>query len=463
MLYKAQILEQLEQHKVALFGLGITGMSMLRFLLSQNISPDVFDTQQAPSENAQKHELLGQVASFFGPITDDQFEQYDYVLISPGISLRHPAIVQAKANGVQVFCDIELFAQVNTKPVLAVTGSNGKSTVVAWLTDFLNRVGKKAVVCGNFGVPVLDVINEDVDAFVIELSSFQLDTTESLVCEAGCVLNVSPDHLDRYDSFADYAKSKRKIYQNAKTAIFNGDDELTIPRVSKASNDVDTDLAAPHVAFGIGSEVTPGLLWRYDPKNQFLYYGNNVIADFSTFALSGHHNALNALAVMALANTIGVYVKNDIAHLAEFSGLTHRCQHVRTLNNVAFVDDSKATNIASCQAAIGGLATKKNIILIAGGDAKGAELSELNEVIENHVKAVVALGKDKHQFVNFVASEKLHLVTSMKDAVDVANSLAVSQDIVLLSPACASIDMFRNYQARAAAFIDAVTQLGDQS
>ncbi|MDA8621816.1 UDP-N-acetylmuramoyl-L-alanine--D-glutamate ligase [Psychrosphaera sp.] len=442
MYQQAEILQQLKASKVALFGLGLTGMSMFRYLLKNDIQPDVFDGKFEDASSAKGSDLFDGINTQFGNITDTQFNEYTYLLISPGISLATPAVSNAIKNGVQVFCDVELFARVNTKPVLAVTGSNGKSTVVAWLTDFLNRVGEKAVVCGNFGVPVLDVIDQDVDVFVIELSSFQLDTTESLQCEAATVLNVSPDHLDRYESFEDYAASKRKIYKHAKLEIYNANDKLTWNHSSHAQS------------FGLEKGD-----WQYDPDTMSLCHNGVVIADFSTFALSGHHNGLNAVSVLALASALNIDIKNNIESLSIFSGLTHRCQFVTELNNVKFIDDSKATNIASCQAAINGLAANKNIILIAGGDAKGAELSELSQDIKNHVKHVVALGKDKQQFVQFVQASSLTLVDSMPEAVQQAYAQSKPNDVVLLSPACASIDMFSNYQARAAAFIDAVHHL----
>ncbi|GAA0293289.1 UDP-N-acetylmuramoyl-L-alanine--D-glutamate ligase [Psychrosphaera haliotis] len=442
MYQQAEILQQLKASKIALFGLGLTGMSMFRYLQKHDIKPDVFDGKFEAASSAKNSELFDGLNTQFGNITDTQFNGYEYLLISPGISLTTPAISNAIKNGVQVFCDVELFAQVNVKPVLAVTGSNGKSTVVAWLTDFLNRVGKKAVVCGNFGVPVLDVIDQAVDVFVIELSSFQLDTTESLKCEAATVLNVSPDHLDRYESFEDYAASKRKIYKHAKLEIYNANDELTWNQSEHAQS------------FGLEKGD-----WQYVPDRQNLCQNGQVIADFSTFALAGHHNGLNAVSVLALASAVGIDAKSNIDSLSVFSGLTHRCQFVVELNNVKFIDDSKATNIASCQAAINGLAANKNVILIAGGDAKGAELSELSLDIQNHVKHVVALGKDKQQFVQFVDDSSLTLVESMPEAVQKAYAQSKPGDIVLLSPACASIDMFSNYQARAAAFIDAIHHL----
>ncbi len=461
MLKTSQTLQQLVTAKVAIVGLGITGMSMLRFLLTNNIVPTVYDSRETPPINAQHGELLGQVTSHFGAMDSKSLADFDVILLSPGISLKEPAIEYAIQSGIDVFCDIELFARVNTKPVIAVTGSNGKSTVVAWLTDFINKIGKRAVVCGNFGVPVLDVIDQDVDVFVLELSSFQLDTTSSLMCEAATVLNVSPDHLDRYDSYELYGASKRRIYKNAATCLFNADDLLTKPIPEQFNNKQHSTLVnkKPQLqSFGFYSERRPAT-WSFEPNSQTLYYQQEAIANFSTFMLKGNHNALNALSVMALATAVGIKVKHAIAELASFEGLAHRCQLIENWNDVRFIDDSKATNIGSTIAAVSGLAINKNIVLIAGGDAKGADLSELTPVLKEHVKQVVALGKDKEQFSTFVPATGLTFVNSIAEAVKEAALHAQAGDIILLSPACASIDMFQNYQARAAAFISAVSSL----
>ena len=444
-------LTSLSNSKVALVGLGLTGMSMLRYLLEHNITPDVFDSRETPPINAQHDELLAQVSCQFGPIPTKQFSDYDLVLISPGISLKEPALQYAKSIGIDVFCDIELFARVNTKPVIAVTASNGKSTVVAWLTDFLNRIGKKAVACGNFGIPVLDVIDQSVDVFVMELSSFQLDTTESLVCTAASVLNITPDHLDRYESFADYAASKRKIYRHAQLVLANADDELT--HLLQESHNEDSTAVQ---FFGLQSPFE-SMMWSYEPATGELNHHQNVIANLNQGQMRGHHNGLNALAVLALASSLDINVEQHIDKLHAFSGLVHRCQPIKEWHGIRFIDDSKATNVASTIAAVSGLANGKNIVLIAGGDAKGADLSELKAPIEPHIKALIALGKDKAGFAQVVEPNVLSFVDDMSEAVARAIEKAQSGDIVLLSPACASIDMFQNYQARAAAFIQAVT------
>ena len=455
-------LTSLKNTKVALVGLGLTGMSMLRYLLENGVVPDVYDSRQAPPINSQSDELLAQVTCQFGEIPTKQFADYELVLISPGISLSEPAIQYAQNIGIEVFCDIELFARVNTKPVIAVTASNGKSTVVAWLTDFLNKIGQHAIACGNFGVPVLDVIDQVADVYVMELSSFQLDTTSSLKCQAASVLNITPDHLDRYASFDDYAQSKRKIYRHAELVLANGDDELT-HFDTQSLQQFNPDARIPSVQFfGLQNELHP-LMWSYEPETGDLFHHQQVIGNLNQGQMRGHHNGLNALAVLALASSLNIAVDEHIDQLWSFTGLVHRCQPVKGWQGIRFIDDSKATNVASTIAAVNGLGTGatagQNIILIAGGDAKGADLSELKSVIDENVKTLVALGKDKHQFEAFVEPHKLSLVEDMAEAVNVAVEKARRGDIVLLSPACASIDMFQNYQARAAAFIAAVHQV----
>lgn len=452
-------LTSLQNTKVALVGLGLTGMSMLRFLLEHEIVPDVFDSREAPPINSQSDQLLAQVNCQFGEIPTKQFADYELVLISPGISLSEPSLQYAQSIGVDVFCDIELFARINTKPVIAVTASNGKSTVVAWLTDFLNKIGNHAIACGNFGVPVLDVIDQKADVFVMELSSFQLDTTSSLHCKAASVLNITPDHLDRYDSFKDYANAKLKIYRHAELVLANKNDELTHLDI-EALTHYNPEANVPSVQFfGLHNESQP-IMWSYEPTTGDIIHHQSIIGNLNQGQMRGHHNGLNALAVLALASSLGIDVKEHLDALWSFTGLVHRCQPIKGWQGIRFIDDSKATNVASTIAAVHGLGDSnnagQNIILIAGGDAKGADLSELKEVIDKNVKTLVAMGKDKHQFEGFVEPHKLHLVEDMQQAVSAAIQQARHGDIVLLSPACASIDMFQNYQARAAAFIAAV-------
>ena len=438
-------IQELKQSKVAVVGLGMSGMSTLRFLLGQDIKPEVFDSRVNPPVADKDQEFINQITHTFGPFELTQFVDFDYVIVSPGISLKEPAINEALKSNDNVFCDVELFARINTKPVIAVTGSNGKSTVVAWLEDFLCRLGKNAVACGNYGVPVLDVVEQgyngkEVDVFVLELSSFQLESTHSLMCDAATVLNVTPDHMDRYDSFSEYGKAKLNIYTHADLCLYNNDDFSTKPL--NGCNTVH--------AFGTSTQSRAENYWQFDRSNDNLLLNNEVIGSLADLALTGGHNGLNAIVVLALANAIGVDVKQSFAKLSLFQGLPHRCQKIANISGIDFIDDSKATNIASTQAALSGLSKsgQANIILIAGGDAKGADLSELKLDIQSKVKKVIALGKDKQAFTEFLQPEQVTLVNTMDEAVEQACEQASEGDIVLLSPACASIDMYKNYQQR---------------
>ena len=438
-------IDELKQSKVAVVGLGMSGMSTLKFLLKHNISPKVFDSRLTPPIADNDVSYINQVERQFGEFKLNEFVEYDYVIVSPGISLKEPAIAETLKNNDNVFCDVELFARINCKPVIAVTGSNGKSTVVAWLEDFLNRLGKNAVACGNYGVPILDVIEQGyngkpVDVFVLELSSFQLETTHSLICDAATVLNVTPDHMDRYDSFSEYGKTKLNVYTHASVCLYNNDDFATKPL--NGCNKVH--------AFGTSTQSRAENYWQFNHDNENLYLNNEVIGNLSQLSLTGSHNGLNAIVVLALAKAIGVDINNSFESLSMFQGLPHRCQKIANVNGIDFIDDSKATNVASTQAALMGLSKTQqaNIILIAGGDAKGADLSELKHDIQNKVKKVIALGKDKLAFTDFVPPQQLTLVNAMSDAVSQAYSQAEEGDIVLLSPSCASLDMYKNYQQR---------------
>lgn len=437
---------ELQQAKVAVLGLGLSGMSVVRFLAAREIQPDLFDSRQNPPVPVQDKALINNLNCQFGELFSGQFSEYDYVIISPGIDRLELLKTDVLHTNDNVFCDVELFARINEKPVLAVTGSNGKSTVVAWLEDFLTRCGLKALACGNYGLPVLDAVDKELDVVVLELSSFQLETTHSLVCEAASVLNVTEDHMDRYDSFGDYSQAKNRIYKHAKHCLYNRDDFETKPLISYSSI----------ASFGINKKCEDAACWYFDADTGDIKRGAEVIINFNDFVISGQHNGLNALAVLALANSLDLNIEHLITELTKFTGLSHRCETVFQQSGITFIDDSKATNVASAQAAIDGLAQNKNIVLIAGGDAKGAELISLQTQISKGVKHLVALGKDKQQFTKFVDAHALTLVDDIDAAVAVACEHAQSGDLVLLSPACASIDMFKNYQQRGQLFTAAV-------
>ncbi|WP_372625478.1 UDP-N-acetylmuramoyl-L-alanine--D-glutamate ligase [Arsukibacterium sp.] len=438
----------LNAKRIAVVGLGLSGLATVRFLLAHGVRPVLMDSRSKPAG-------LEQIAAdkvdgiYLGEFDANRLAQMDMIIISPGLATSHPAIRFAKAQGVEVIGDIELFARFNQKPVIAITGSNGKSTVTTLVAEMLQQSGLNAVAAGNIGLPVLDALRQqDTEVFVLELSSFQLDSTSSLRSRASCVLNVSADHLDRYADMAAYTASKQRVYQHTELAVYNQADPLTYPA---AITDAATPLAISLDNTDYGIVEQQGQLW--------LNVAGEPLLPVSQLGITGSHNQFNALAAAALALSAGASRDAIARTLRQFSGLAHRCQLVLAHNGVRWVNDSKATNIGATLAAIAGLRSdvKGKLILIAGGDAKGADLSELRPVLTRDVNHVITLGQDGPA----IAALHSH-ATEVKDltaAVKQAAKLAQSGDMVLLSPACASLDMFKSYAQRGELFAKAVREL----
>jgi UDP-N-acetylmuramoylalanine--D-glutamate ligase len=363
--------------------------------------------------------------------------------VSPGLSLKTPEIAAAIAAGKEVIGDIELFAQVVKKPVIGITGSNGKSTVTALLGAMAKQAGIKAITAGNIGLPILDVAEQEVDLFILELSSFQLETTHSLQLAAAAILNISEDHMDRYDSFADYVKAKQRIYKQAKLAVFNRGDSNTF--CEKGG-----------VSFGYDAATT-GYGIVYEGGARYLSKGKQWLIAESELSLKGYHNVLNALAALALGEQAGLPLDAMLQALRTFQGLEHRCQLVRSSEGVAWYNDSKATNVGAAIAAIKSLAQGKNVILIAGGDGKGADFSPLKAVVDELVKELILFGKDK-ALIKAVCQKSVE-VDDLSAAIVRAKATAQAGDVVLLAPACASLDMFDNFQHRGDVFTQLVKQI----
>ncbi|MAD76654.1 MAG: UDP-N-acetylmuramoyl-L-alanine--D-glutamate ligase [Rheinheimera sp.] len=438
----------LNAKRIAVVGLGLSGLATVRFLLAHGVKPVLMDSRSKPAG-------LEQIAAdkvdgiYLGEFDANRLAQMDMIIISPGLATSHPAIRFAKAQGVEVLGDVELFARFNQKPVIAITGSNGKSTVTTLVAEMLQQSGIKAVAAGNIGLPVLDAIRQqDTEVFVLELSSFQLDSTNSLRSRASCVLNVSADHLDRYADMAAYTASKQRVYQHTEQAVYNQADPLTYP-AAIADNAAPLAISLDNTDYGIIEQK--GQLW--------LNVAGEPLLPVSQLGITGSHNQFNALAAAALALSAGANRDAIARTLRQFNGLAHRCQLVLAQNGVRWVNDSKATNIGATLAAIAGLRSdvKGKLILIAGGDAKGADLSELRPVLTRDVNHVITLGQDGPA----IAALHSH-ATEVKDltaAVKQAAKLAQSGDMVLLSPACASLDMFKSYAERGELFARAVREL----
>jgi len=428
----------LANKNIAVVGMGLTGLSCVRFLLTKGADVIAMDSRS---------ELILRVdiPLMLGEFNVDKLMQMDLIVLSPGVDLYTPAIQKALAFGVQVIGDIELFAQFNTCPVIAITGSNGKSTVTHLVVDMCKVAGKKVLMGGNIGVPALDLLDQPADVIVLELSSFQLETSDSLMPLAATVLNISEDHLDRHGDLTTYQQLKLKIYQNCQFMVCNRDDILSYPNHSKAT-----------ITYGL-SPSSSGFSW--DHNNASILLDGKIFLDSKRCLLVGAHNMLNIQAAAALAKIYGIDEDSIRQGAQSFGGLPHRCQTVSMFNDVRWINDSKGTNVGATLAAINGLIgdCKGKLILIAGGEGKGADFSVMAECLTQCVALLITLGKDGDKIA---PSHPNNLkVQTLQEAVLVAAKHSQPGDIVLLSPACASLDMFVNYQQRGDCFALAVQEL----
>ncbi len=434
-----------QQAKVVIIGLGATGFSVARFLHDLGIRFAVVDSRGKPPMIDRLVEEMPDVPVFTGGFDQAAMEVATHLVVSPGVSLREYAIHRASVAGVRIISDIDLFACIVDKPVLAITGSNGKSTVTTMLGAMGNAVGVKTAVGGNLGTPALDLLQQEAEFYALELSSFQLERTSLLNAKAATVLNVSSDHLDRHQGIAGYAAEKQRIFRGSGVMVLNADDPVVM-----AMRQADRRC----LTFSINGRAD---FWL-DQTGGCLMRGNEELMPRREFPLEGKHNIANALAAFALGTAAGWEPAGMARALASFRGLDHRMQKVSEIGGIAWVNDSKATNIGACVAALQGYDTK--VVLIAGGDAKGAEMSELAPAVSEKAKAVVLMGKDAGLIEKALAGRvPVYFAADMKDAVRTASSLAEPGDTVLLSPACASLDQYKNYMDRGEKFAAAVREL----
>ena len=435
-------------------GLGLTGYSLARHLAAGGANVRVADTRAAPPYRNELATTLPQVpfvAGEFGPAT---FAGADLIAISPGVAKAHPAIEAAVAAGADLVGDIELFARAlpPTQKVLAVTGSNGKTTVTALTGALCAAAGLDTVVGGNIGTPVLDLLPQDgrwPGVYVLELSSFQLETTASLAPLAATVLNITGNHLDRYPDIDSYAAAKARIFRNGAMQVLNRDDPRSLA-LAIPGRLVDT--------FGAGvpeSEEAWGLV---EHRGTWLARGGALLVPAADLALVGRHNALNALAALALTSAVGKIDHKVLAALVAFEGLPHRMQRVGEANGVLWVNDSKGTTVAATLAALDG--SSRPIVLIAGGDGKGQDFAPLAGAVDAHCRAVLLIGRDAPLLRRALAGSRATIVDcgTLDRAVDEAYARARPGDAVVLSPACASLDQFANYAERGERFVAALRQ-----
>lgn len=440
-------------------GLGKTGHSIARYLRRRNKPFVAFDTRKQPAGLADFNAEFPGVEVFLGEIPDALYGQLIEIISSPGVSLDEPSLRKAIDMGIPIIGDIECLAREINAPVIAITGTNGKSTATTLVGEMAKAAGIQVAVAGNIGLPVLDLLDDGIsyELWVLELSSFQLDLTYSLSPIVATILNVTPDHLDRHHDLNAYINAKQRVYHQAKTQLYNRVDKQTLPLTASSAGQMPRltsfGLDAP-TAENWGLTLRDGVNW--------LSYGSEQLLSVDAVRIKGRHNWQNALAACAMAEAAGIARSCMIDVLQHFSGLPHRSQWVRTIDEVDWINDSKGTNIGATMSAISGIggSMQGKIVLIAGGQGKGADFTELRLPMADYVRSVVLIGEDadilERALVDVVPIVR---APSLDAAVIEAKSQAKPGDVVLLSPACASLDMFRDFNHRGDAFVAAVEKL----
>ncbi len=452
---------ELKNKRVLVLGLGETGRSALRWLAKQGAILSAADSRDNPPNMDDLNRRMSQVTYHTGQFKQEILLKAELIVISPGVPISDPAVQAAIQQGIPVMGDVELFAQYRSKnaKVIGITGSNGKTTVTTLVGEICKEAGLKTIVAGNIGLPVLDALQmETPDIYVLELSSFQLETTSSLHLDGATVLNVCEDHMDRYANVADYAAAKARILAHAKVAVLNRDDAITL--AMRPEN---------VVTFGLNTAPTAKDLGLIDEAGvQYLTSGQRKLCKTSELKISGLHNVANALAAAGLCAAVGIE-KIAIAHaLRDFKGLPHRVEWVANIDDIDFYDDSKGTNVGATCAAILGMVKNGNpqkVVLIAGGDGKGQDFTPLAPALQANSHAAVLIGRDAPLIEAVLAKTNIPIyhAADLPEAVNIAKKVAKSGDAVLLSPACASFDMFKNYVHRAEVFVEAVKQLQQEN
>ena len=438
-----------------ILGMGHTGRSVARFWAAQGIPFIAMDTRADVGDDLTlRRELVG-IESHFGEISEAVLRQVDLLVVSPGIAMDSEVIGLAQSLNIEVRGDIDLFVSEAQAPVIGITGSNGKSSVTTFVGQLLTASGLTVSVGGNLGTPALDLLNDEVDVFVLELSSFQLERAGDLNLAVAAVLNLSPDHLDRHHTMPLYHLAKHRIFAGARHVVANYRDALTQP---------------------VGKGDVPWTLWRdNEPDMQqlglrdhegapWICFGFQPLCPLSEIPLVGHHNVNNVLAALAICHAMGLSYEKLIEGVKRLKGLPHRCELIAAKGGVRFVNDSKGTNVGATVAALEGLAIGQNIILIAGGEGKGQAFAPLTKAISRFVKHTVLIGRDAAAIGDALEQAASRSFSdSMEAAVRAATQLAQPGDTVLLSPACASLDMYRDYQERGEAFTVAVQAVEEVS
>ncbi|EOT1170173.1 UDP-N-acetylmuramoyl-L-alanine--D-glutamate ligase [Cronobacter dublinensis] len=431
--------------KVVIIGLGLTGLSCVDFFLGRGVTPRVMDTRIAPPG---LDKLPEEVERHLGSLNDAWLSGADLIVASPGMALAHPSLSAAADAGVEIVGDIELFCREAQAPIIAITGSNGKSTVTTLVGEMAKAAGVNVGVGGNIGLPALMLLGEERELYVLELSSFQLETTSSLKATAATILNVTEDHMDRYPlGLQQYRAAKLRIYENAAVCVVNADDALTMP-VRGAD--------ARCVSFGI--DVGDYHLNRQQGETWLRVRGEKVL-NVKEMQLVGQHNYTNALAALALADAAGLPRASSLKALTTFGGLAHRFQLAFEHNGVRWINDSKATNVGSTEAALNGLHLDGTLHLLLGGDGKSADFSPLARYLTGDRVRLYCFGRDGDALAA-LRPEIAERTETMEEAMRLIAGRVQPGDMVLLSPACASLDQFKNFEQRGDVFTRLAKELG---
>ncbi|WP_417526836.1 UDP-N-acetylmuramoyl-L-alanine--D-glutamate ligase [Marinomonas shanghaiensis] len=439
----------------AVVGLGATGLSCVRFLASKGIEFYVVDSRENPPGLEQAKEFCSEDRIFTGNLDVLETLGVTELFVSPGIALRTPVLARLAERGVAMRGDIDLFCDYVDAPFVAITGSNAKSTVTTLVAMLLQACGKNTKAGGNLGLPALDLLSPGTDFYVLELSSFQLETTHALQADLACLLNVSEDHMDRYKDLYEYQRAKQKVYRGCKAAVCNKQDILTAPLLAEG---------VPVRAFTTKSPDLKEYGMLKDGDGAWLCRGVERLYHTSQIALKGSHNHANVLAALAMLELLGVDVMSDAVGevLRTFGGLPHRCETVRVLDDVTYINDSKGTNVGATLAALQGLGSPadKKVLLIAGGEGKGADFRTLAKPIQDLVRIVYLFGKDAHRIAEVLSPsvDVRHFETLDQIVASIAQD-SHKGEIVLFSPACASLDMYKNYEMRGQHFARLVAEL----
>ena len=435
-------------------GLGISGVAAVNFLHEHGYRVAVTDSRKTPPGHDQ---IPSDVQTSFGQLDQELLLQAEEIVISPGLDPQLPEIQAAIAQGIAVVSEIQILRRFTDKPIMAITGSNAKSTVTTLIGLMAKDAGVKVAVGGNLGRPALDLTKDDPELYILELSSFQLETTSNLHAEVAVILNMSDDHLDRHGDMMGYHTAKHRIFQGVKKVVYNRDDSLTRPLVPDATPMQSFGLNAPDMnQYGILKE-NDGTMW--------LARGRERILKSSEMYIQGTHNVANALACLALGEAIGLPLASMLETLKTFKGLEHRCEFVKEVQGVRYYNDSKGTNIGATLAAIDGLGAaiepqQGKVAIILGGQGKGQDFTALRDALSKYAKLAVLIGEDRAVIEQAIAGTTTLLhAASLQEAVELCQQHTQAHDVVLLSPACASFDMFKGYSERGHQFVECVNTL----